>query len=62
MSSRLSNVLFIRTDKASTVGGKVDGVGVMENKKAKLQEITVSHTLGGSGGRSCPGEREVERV
>ncbi len=37
----------------------MEGVGVMKDKE--LEEIEASHTRC-SGGRSCPGEREVERV
>ena len=42
----------------------------MKDKELKREEIEVSHTLDRAGegsarwsrGRSCPGEREVERV
>ena len=35
----------------------------MKDEEVKIEEIETSHTLGGdSGVRSCPGEREVERV
>jgi hypothetical protein len=35
----------------------------MRGKELKLEEIEASHTLGGwSRGRSCRGEREVERM
>jgi len=34
----------------------------MKDKQSTIEEIEVSHTLGGVGGRSCTGEREGERV
>ncbi len=35
----------------------------MKDKEPKLEEIEASHTAHQvSGGRSCPGEREVESV
>ena len=39
--------MFIITDKAKLVGEKVKGVGVMKDEELKLEEIEVSHTLGG---------------
>jgi hypothetical protein len=39
--------LFIITDKANLVGEEVKGVGVMKDEDLKLEEIEVSHTLGG---------------
>ena len=39
--------VFIITDKAKLVGEEVKGVGVMKDEKRKLEEIEVSHTLGG---------------
>ena len=35
--------LFMITDKSSAEGGKVAGVGVMKDKKPKLEEIEDSH-------------------
>ena len=34
----------------------------MKDKELKLEEIEASHTPMWSGGRSCPGEREMEKV
>jgi hypothetical protein len=43
-------LLFIITDKARAKGGrKVEGVGAMKDEELKLEEIQVSHTLGGAG-------------
>jgi hypothetical protein len=40
-------------DTTHTIGGeeerKVEGVGVMKDEDIKIEEIEVSHTLGGSG-------------
>ncbi len=52
---------FNITDKPRTKGRKVEGVGAMKDKELKLEEISLLHTRC-SGGRSCTGEREVERV
>ncbi len=40
-------IVFIITDKAKLVGEEVKGVGVMKDEEVKLEEIEVSHTLGG---------------
>jgi hypothetical protein len=39
--------VFIITDKVKLVGEEVKGVGVMKDEVLKLEEIEVSHTLGG---------------
>ena len=39
--------MFIITDKVKLVGEEVKGVGVMKDEELKLEEIEVSHTLGG---------------
>jgi hypothetical protein len=39
--------VFIITDKVKVVGEEVKGVGVMKDEELKLEEIEVSHTLGG---------------
>ena len=40
--------VFIITDKAKLVGEEAKGVGVMKDEELKIEEIEVSHTLGGS--------------
>ncbi len=40
-------LVFIITDKVKLVGEEVKGVGVMKDEELKLEEIEVSHTLGG---------------
>jgi hypothetical protein len=40
-------VVFIITDKENLVGDEVKGVGVMKDEDLKVEEIEVSHTLGG---------------
>ena len=39
--------MFIITDKAKLVGEETKGVGVMKDEDLKVEEIEVSHTLGG---------------
>ena len=39
--------MFIITDKSKTSRGGGKGVGTMKNEDLKLEEIEVSHTLGG---------------
>jgi hypothetical protein len=34
----------------------------VKDKDLNLEDIEFTHTLGGSGGNSCPGEREGEGV
>ncbi len=40
-------MVFIITDKENLVGEDVKGVGVMKDEDLKVEEIEVSHTLGG---------------
>ena len=40
--------VFIITDKEKIGGEEVKGVGVMKDEELKLEEIEVSHTLGGT--------------
>ena len=55
--------LFIITDKTRTKGPgrKSEGVGVMKDKELNLEETETSHTRW-IRRRSCPGEREGDRV
>ena len=39
--------MFTVTDKTKLVGKEVKGVGVMKDEELNLEEIEVSHTLGG---------------
>ena len=39
--------VFIITDNTKLVGEEAKGVGVMKDEELKLEEIEVSHTLGG---------------
>ena len=39
--------VFIITDKAKLVGEEVKGVGVIKDEEVRIEEIEVSHTLGG---------------
>ena len=39
--------VFIITDKVKLVGEETKGDGVMKDEEVKLEEIEVSHTLGG---------------
>ena len=55
--------LFIITDKVRPTGGRRStGVGHYERQKGKARgDEIISHTRWSSG-RSCPGEREGDRV
>jgi hypothetical protein len=62
-SGKSLTVLFSITDNASPYGGKVEGVGVMKDKKPKIYDKEVSHTLGGTGVKGVSkGEGRVEGV
>ena len=43
----VTTLVFIVTDKSKLVGEETKGVGVMKDEELKLEEIEVSHTLGG---------------
>ena len=45
--------VFIITDKRKIVGEEVKGVGVMKDEELNLEEIEVSHTLGGYRRCNC---------
>ena len=42
--------VFIITDTSNLAGEGVKGVGVRKDKELKIEEIEVSHTLGGCSG------------
>ncbi len=44
---RRNKFVFIITDKTKLLGEEVKGVGVMKDEDLELEEIEVSHTLGG---------------